>query len=103
MNLWLLVIIIGIITFSLRLSFFALMGRLTLPDWLHRALRFVPASVLAAIVVPELLAPGGVFNLASPRLIAGILASIIAWRTQNAPLTLGVGMISLWALQAWLP
>lgn len=99
MNVWLMIVCIGILTFALRLSFLVLFGRGEIPAWLRRALRFVPASVLAAIVAPDLLLQGGVLSLTSPRLIAGIIAAIIAWRTRSAPLTLGVGMVSLWILQ----
>jgi branched-subunit amino acid transport protein len=99
MNLWLMIVCIGIATFAMRLSFMALFGRGGIPDWLRRALRFVPASVLAAIVVPDLLLQGGALSLMNPRLFAGVIAAIIAWRTRSAPLTLGVGMVSLWVLQ----
>jgi branched-subunit amino acid transport protein len=67
----------------------------------RRALRFVPPSVLAAIVLPELLIPGGTITLplANARLAAGIVAVLVAWRTKNVFLTVGVGMGVLWVLQ----
>ncbi|MGH2374135.1 MAG: AzlD domain-containing protein [bacterium] len=34
-----------------------------------------------------------------PRLIAGVLAAGVAWRTKNVFLTIGVGMALLWILQ----
>jgi branched-subunit amino acid transport protein len=67
----------------------------------QRALRFVPAAVLSAIIFPELLVWDGTLFLspANPRLIAGILAALIAWRTKNVLFTIGVGMVVLLALQ----
>jgi branched-subunit amino acid transport protein len=38
----------------LRLSFIALLGRVETPPFLGRALRFVPAAVLTAVVIPLL-------------------------------------------------
>ena len=52
----------GLLTYGIRLSFIALMGRITVPDWFQRALRFVPAAVLSAIIVPGLFDRGGVWT-----------------------------------------
>lgn len=49
----------GLITYAIRLSLFLLPERVTLAPWLLRALRYVPAAVLSAIIMPELLLPGG--------------------------------------------
>ena len=32
------------------------------------------------------------------RLLAGVLAVVVAWRTKNVLLTIGVGMAALWVL-----
>ena len=97
----LMLIVIGIITFSFRLSFIALMDKLRLPLVLQRALRFVPAAALTAIITPELFIQNGAIFISpmNVRLIAGILAVIVAWRTKNTLLTIAVGMITLWVLQ----
>jgi branched-subunit amino acid transport protein len=64
-------------------------------------LRFVPPAVLSAIIVPELLRPAGVLSvsLANPRLLAGLLAALVVWRTRNAFAAIAVGMLAFWALQ----
>ena len=59
MSLWLIIILGGLITFAIRLSFILFWGRLNVPDWLQRALRFVPPAVLTAIIFPELLIRNG--------------------------------------------
>jgi branched-subunit amino acid transport protein len=102
LTLWLAVAGAGIITFALRLSFIALLGRIELPTLLTRALRFVPAAVFTAVVVPLLFYVDGAVevSLGNERLLAGLVAVLIAWRTRSVPLTLVGGMVTLWALQA---
>lgn len=100
-GLWLTMILIGAITFAYRLSFIALLERLSAPTLLGRALRFVPVAALTAIIAPDLLIHNGVIDLSllNDRLIAGCVAILVAWRTKNTLLTIGVGMAALWALQ----
>jgi len=105
MNVWLLLIGMGIVTYAIRLSLIVLIGRVDVPPIIQRALRFVPPAVLSAIIFPELLRPGGTLDLSfgNVRLLAGVLAAGIAWRTKNVLLTIGVGMVALWVLQAVIP
>ena len=102
MNLWLIVLGMGLITYAIRLSMIVLLERVPISAVVRQALRFVPAAVLSAIIFPEVLQPGGVLDLslANARLLAGATAAIIAWRTGNVLLTIGVGMGVLWLLQA---
>ncbi len=102
MSLWLTFIAAGLLTYLTRLSFIALLGRMEMPEWLTHSLRFVPTAVLTAIIVPELVFHAGKIDL-SPnnyRLIAGLLAVLIAWRTRNTLITILVGMAILLLLQA---
>lgn len=64
----------------------------------------MPAAVLSAIVLPELVIQDGALAVtpANPRLLAGIVAILVAWRTKNILLTLISGMATLWILQAIL-
>ena len=102
-TLWLTIIGIGLITFAYRFSLIFLMERIRLPGWIVRALRFVPVAALTAITVPELIVQQGVldFTWHNPRLLAGIVAILIAWRTQSVLLTIALGMACLYGLQ-WL-
>lgn len=103
MNLWLTMIAIGLATFTIRLSFISLFGAMEIPDMVRRALRFVPPAVLTAIIIPELLMPTGTINLSpgNDRLVAGLLAAVVAWRTKNVVLTILAGMLILYLLQAF--
>lgn len=100
--LWLAIAGAGAVTFALRLSFIALVGRTGTPHSFGRALRFVPAAVLTAVVIPLLLYEDGALevSLGNERLLAGVVAALIAWRTRSVLFTLGGGMATLWALQA---
>jgi branched-subunit amino acid transport protein len=102
LTLWLAVAGAGAITFALRLSFIALLGRIEIPPLLGSALRFVPAAVFTAVVIPLLFYVNGAVevSIGNERLLAGIAAVLIAWRTRSVPLTLVGGMATLWALQA---
>lgn len=102
MTLWLTVIGMGLITYAIRLSVIILQERVPIPALVRQALRYVPAAVLSAIIFPEMLQPGGVLDLSlgNARLLAGIIAAIVAWRTGNILLTIAVGMGTLWLLQA---
>ena len=99
-EIWLILVIAGILTYLIRLSFIALLGKWSPPEWVRHALRFVPPAVLAAIIFPELLIRDNAFTPVNPRLLAGIVAAVIAWRTKNVVLTIAVGMATLLLLQA---
>lgn len=101
LNLWLTILACGIVTFLTRLSFIAMHGRVTMPEWFTRALTFVPVAVLSAITLPELLMLNGAMSASplNPRLLAGIAAVFVAWRTRNVTVTIGVGMAVMWGLQ----
>jgi branched-subunit amino acid transport protein len=84
-----------------RLSFIFLFGRREMPAALGRALRFVPPAVLSAIIFPQLLLPAGNLDLSlgNDRLLAGLAATLVAWRTRNVLATIAVGIVVLVALQ----
>lgn len=101
MTLWLMLLIIGGITYAIRLSCIGLLGQREMPALLLKALRFVPITVLPAIILPGLFLRNNTLalSLQNPRWIAGILAGIVAWRTRNVLLTIAVGMVALWVLE----
>jgi branched-subunit amino acid transport protein len=104
MNLWLTILLAGLVTFATRLSFIFLLDKMKVPDWFRRGLRFVPVAVLSAIVLPELTSPNGTLNLSwhNSQLFAGMVAILVAWRTRNVILTILAGMAALLIFQALL-
>ncbi len=101
MNIWIVMVCGGLLTFGMRLSFIYLFGRFEIPDSLHRALRFVPPAVLSALILPELLMPAGKFDIGpgNHRWLAGVVAMLVAWRTKNTLLTILAGVAALLILQ----
>ena len=101
---WLVVAGVSLGTYALRASF--LLGADYvggIPESFERVLPFVPTAILAALVAPDVVYAGGALALTpdNPRLLAALLAAVVAWRTENMLATVGVGMGALWALQ-WL-
>jgi branched-subunit amino acid transport protein len=92
----------GVGTFALRLSFIALLGRVEVPLFCRRVLRFVPAAVPTAFVIPLLFYENGALHVSivNERLLARLIAAIIGWRTRSILFTLGGGMATLHTLQA---
>lgn len=103
MNTWLVMIIGGLLTYLTRLSFIYLFSHASLPAWLQRGLRYVPPAVLSAIIFPEIFLQNGklAVTLENTRLLAGIVAALVAWRTRNALLTILAGMAVLLLVQ-WM-
>ena len=101
MNIWLVMLIGGLITFGMRFSLIFLFGKFDIPETLRKALHYVPPAVLSAIVFPELLYRSNQLNisLGNTRLLAGIVAILVAWFSKNTLLTILAGMIALFALQ----
>jgi len=90
---WATILIAGAGTFAMRASFIAVADRLVhIPPWADRILRQIPAAALASIVVPALMRPEGHLDLTHPRFVAGTVAALVAWRTNNVVATLLVGM-----------
>lgn len=104
MTLWLTLLVAGLLTYAIRASFLVSVGRFHLSHTARRALRFVPVAVLTALIVPDLLVQNEriVLGLDNHRLIAGLVAILVAWRTRNTLLTIGVGMAVLGVLMVLL-
>ena len=63
----------------------------------RRALAYVPPAIMAALVVPALVAPSDVPQVGR-HLWAGLVGAIVAWRTLNLPLTIGAALASFAAI-----
>jgi branched-subunit amino acid transport protein len=94
----------GLITFGMRFSLIYLFGRFQIPEAMRRALHYVPPAVLSAIVFPELFLHEGTLDvsLANTRLLAGLIAILVAWITRNTLITILTGMLALFLLQIFL-
>ena len=104
MSIWLVMLAAGAVTFATRASFVVLLDRVEMPQWFRRALRFVPAAVLSAIIAPELALRDGALAVAwtNTQLLAGLAAIAVAWKTKNVLLTILAGMAALLLFQLLL-
>lgn len=96
---WTVVVAGGVATFAIRLSFIHLFGRIDeVPPRLRRALVYVPAAVLAALVAPSFVPAGGdaaVAGVVTPEIVGGAAAVVAAWRTDDVLWTVAAGMVGL--------
>ena len=101
MNIWLVMLFGGLITFGMRFSFIYLFGKFEVPEMMRRALHYVPPAVLSAIIFPEVFLPDQQldFTLNNHRLLAGLMAVVVAYFTKNTLITILAGMIALILLQ----
>lgn len=98
-SLWLLMLVIGAGTFLIRFSFIWLFGRGEISPGVQGILRFIPPSVLSAMILPSFVFPHhSGFAIGNPRMWAGALAAIVAWRTKSMILTILTGMSALWMM-----
>lgn len=104
MNIWLVLLLGGLITFGMRFSLIYLFGKFHVPEALRKALHYVPPAVLSAIIFPELFIRNEALNLSldNYRLMAGLVAILVAWFTKNILITILAGMLALFLLQFFL-
>lgn len=81
--LWAAILGMLVATYAARASFLVFGHALRFPPALVQALGHVPVAVLAAIVVPEAIAPGGQLDLSpsNPYLVGTLVAGAIAWKS----------------------
>lgn len=103
MNIWLVMVLGGLVTFGMRFSLIYLLanGRNQVPETMRRALHYVPPAVLSAIIFPELFFKEGVLDIsmANTRFFAGLAAILVAWFSKNTLTTIIAGMVALLLLQ----
>ena len=101
MNIWLVMLLGGLITFAIRFSLIYLFGKFEIPGTMRKALHYVPPAVLSALVFPELFLHEGTFDLSleNTRLLAGLIDIVVDWFSRNTLITILVGMIALFVLQ----
>lgn len=67
-----------------------------------RFLRYVPVSLFAALVFPEILMNQENFIVFDCETVAGIVAFITAWKTRSLILTMVVGVLVLYLLSSMM-
>lgn len=100
LKLWAVIVAVGALNYASRLSFIAFFARRAMPPLLARALKYVPAAMLTALIVPMIVDwKGAAADFATPRVAAAVLAAAVAFATRSTLKTLATGMAALWLLQ----
>ena len=94
LKLWAVILAVGALNYLSRLSFIALFARRSMPPLLARALRYVPAAMLTALIVPMVVDVKARRRRLSPtpRVAAALVAAAVAFATRSTLKTLGAGM-----------
>lgn len=102
LTLWAVICALGALNYLSRLSFIAFFAQRSVPPFLARALKYVPAAMLTALILPMIVDSGAQdFDFMSSKVPAAVFAGAVAFVTRNTLATLVAGMAALWLLQ-WL-
>ncbi|CUH96684.1 putative membrane protein [Propionispora sp. 2/2-37] len=96
-----LILAMAAVTYFTRAGAFAILHRTGIPVWLERWLKHIPTAVLTALIMPALLLPRGVIDISwqNHYLMAGLLAAYVAFKTNNALLTMAWGMSAMFIMR----
>lgn len=95
----------ALVTFLIRYVPFGIASRFEFPERLVKALRYIPPTVLTAIIVPAVLIPNGQhidLSLTNAYLGGAVIAFGIGWFSRNLLLTIVLGMAAFLAWQFWV-
>jgi len=99
-------VIAGMAVANLLLRFvpIAFLSRVTLPGWMRRWLTYIPVSVMAALVVGEVMRPDGSWLVPwqNPYLWASVATGLIYWRFRSFLGATVAGIILFLAFRAVL-
>jgi branched-subunit amino acid transport protein len=96
-HLWILVILMGLVTYLPRMLPMVFMKDTRLPSFLDAFLRLVPYAVLGALIFPGILSSTG--NTGSA-LVGGMTAVILAFLRMNIMVVVlgGIGGVYVWGI-----
>lgn len=96
---WAVVVVLGLGTYLIRLSFLGLLGNRPLPIWLVRALRYTAVAVLPALVAPAVLWPPTTGGAPDPARLATVAVTLLAGIvTRNMIAAIGAGGAAFYLL-----
>lgn len=93
----------AVATFLIRFSVIGMAGRFNMSERFKKTLRFVPVTVLPAIIAVEILGKGSnfAFNLENPKVLAAIVCTMVSLRFGLIWVVIS-GLISLVIFQNYL-
>lgn len=99
-------IIVGmfLVTFSVRFVLFAGAHKAVIPDWLEGALKFVPVSVLTAIIAPMSLTDnqGLALTFSNPWFVGALVSVVVGLVLKHQLLTICIGVLSFFVVKFWV-
>jgi branched-subunit amino acid transport protein len=103
-QIWALILLLGLGTFAMRLSFLGLLGGRTLPAWANRVLRYTPVAVIPGLMAPLVLFPQATGGQVDPvRLLVAGLTLLVGWGTGSVLWAIATGIATLSLLTLILP
>lgn len=102
-EIWAIIILLGAGTFLIRFSFLGAFGRITIPGWAIRLLRYTPVAILPGMVAPLVIWPAETGGAPDPvRIVAALVALGCGVYFKNILLALAAGAGSLALLSHFL-
>lgn len=98
LEIWSIIIAMGIGTYLIRFSFLGPLGRKKMPAWALRLLRYTPVAVLPGMVAPLVLWPAATGGETDPaRLLAAATTLLLGYFSRNIVIAVlgGAGVLYL--------
>lgn len=101
-QIWTIILVLGLGTFALRYSFLGMTGKRALPEWALKYLRYTAVGVLPAMVAPLTVWPAATGGTPDPaRLIAAAATLIVGAALRSVIWAIIAGFVTLY-LMLWL-
>ena len=98
-DLWIIIIGLGVGSFCLRFMFTGLVGTRPMPDWVLRHLRYTAVAILPAIVAPQVIWPAATNAEPDPARLAAAAATLaVGLLTKNVLAAIFAGAVTLYSL-----
>lgn len=99
LDIWIVIVCLGLGSFGLRFVFLGLIGDRTMPAWVLRHLRYTAVAVLPGLVAPMVVWPpatGGTLDV--PRMMAACATIVIGLITRNVLAAIFAGATTLYLM-----
>jgi branched-subunit amino acid transport protein len=103
-TIWAVIVGMALANYLVRFVPIAVLSRVALPEWLRRWLSYIPVSVMATLVIGEVVRPDGVWlpPLTNPYLWAAVGTGAVYWRFRSFLGASLAGIVFFLALRAAL-
>ena len=103
LDLWIVIVGLGLGSFTLRFVFLGVIGDKQLPPWVLRHLRYTAVSMLPALVAPLVVWPSATGGQTDPlRLCTALTAFAVGYITKSVFVAMIAGAVVLLAGGYWL-